>query len=444
MPSKSFTLTEEEVLGYAKHLPRVEFRSEPTPEYLWRSLRYYTHGMGKFRLNGTASPGAPWDRYVPDIKTLFEFDELVEEVSHEAYRFLTMWRDLPEDVTPLDLFLRYSGPMGLVMIKNEPHPARKRLTGAYRIIVKVPLCVQLAMRVVFGDWIDQLISAHESSPLKPGMGLHDEGRAALYQYAGQLSALSGGKLVEQDVSSWDWCLSWEHLVQWDRVVISATGASPAWAKMIRNSTRMNCSMPFMSPGGEILIWADPHGQRSGGLRTAESNSGCNMLLENKVRDIPVTVPLKGMFMGDDSVGIGLGELDPAIVAQNWGDYGFKLSLMGVSEHSDGFEFCSTHFTHDGPQLLSWPRVVFRFLSRHTLPGEWEQFMYELRGIDGSQPPGVDLSEIVSFMDFLGRSGKPPGINVVNNAQDQSRCSSTASSSQEEAVRAPQSGSPTSF
>lgn len=420
--------------------PCVEFKHEPTDSYLEFALDGFLYGLGRLRLNPKASPGAPWDRYARSIKELFELPDLVREVRAEALRFLRLWRDV-EVGDPLDYFLHQRGAVGLVMIKNEPHPERKFKIGAYRIIVKVPLCMQLAMRVIFGDWIDMLISDHNSTPLKPGMGLHDEGREDILRYVERIAQQSGGKVVLQDVSSWDWSLSHQALVQWDRVVIKARRASAAWSKMIHNSTKANCSMPFMCPSGEIYIWREPFGQRSGGLRTAESNSGANLILDHVVRGVDPTVTPAGAYMGDDSVGLALGDLDPPIVEQNWRSYGFKMSLLEVHDISDGFEFCSTYFGPKGAQLLSWARVLFRYLSRATLPGEWPQFLYELRGINGEVAPGVPLSEIVDFVEFLGRSGKPSGTKVPRDAQEEEweSCSKARTSTQSR----PQSSSETS-
>ncbi len=88
-------------------------------------------------------------------------------------------------------------------IKDEPHNELKVLSGRLRLIFNTGATDIAVWRWLFGPLMRHVVLHNETSPFKPGMGLHDEGLRALERWFTSLSPDYKG-LVGTDVSGWDW------------------------------------------------------------------------------------------------------------------------------------------------------------------------------------------------------------------------------------------------
>jgi len=244
-----------------------------------------------------------------------------------------------------------------VMIKYDVQPARKIITGKFRLVNSVSLCDQLVQK-----WFCQLqddleIDHWAQIPSKPGMGLTDSDAAALKSYVA-----SAGLNLMSDASAWDFSVSTDNMMAQavGRVAKAANGGeiSAGWKHLVLNDVCLSCYRMIMLSDGRLYSMVYGGTMPSGAKYTASGNSflrvACNM-------DFCHRNGLKGgaMAMGDDCI--------EAIPTTHTGAYAEFMKDMGITLTdcqqitADNFNFCSQQFIGAKPRPEQSLKLVVKHL-----------------------------------------------------------------------------------
>lgn len=170
-----------------------------------------------------SSPGWPWKKHYPTNKDLFLFDginvdpgrvRMVEEATKRRWRELL---DGPE-ADPIFLF-----------VKPEPHKRSKAEKRAWRLISGVGITDTLIDRILYGDWLDNMIQKWQYIPSKAGWAPQMGG------FKWIAKAFRGKQPMCIDKSSWDWTVQGWH-VDVIRALIPRMlfGLTPEWRRVFEN------------------------------------------------------------------------------------------------------------------------------------------------------------------------------------------------------------------
>jgi len=89
-----------------------------------------------------------------------------------------------------------------VFVKSEPHKVTKLEEGRVRLICSVSLIDNVIAKLLCSLQNNTEILHQADIPVKPGLGLHDEGLHDINVYVKQHFA--NASLAEADVKGWDW------------------------------------------------------------------------------------------------------------------------------------------------------------------------------------------------------------------------------------------------
>jgi len=177
----------------------------------------------KFVMDGidwNSSPGWPWRRQYPTNRDLFGFDgidTMPERLAMVETAVRQRWNSLLDFPACDPIFL---------FIKPEPHKRSKAEKQSWRLISGVGLTDSLIDRILYGNWLDEMIRRHKEIPSKAGWAPNGGG------YKWLAKAFRGKTPISIDKSSWDWTVGPWHVqvlrsllprmifkrnVEWDRV-----------------------------------------------------------------------------------------------------------------------------------------------------------------------------------------------------------------------------------
>jgi len=158
----------------------------------------------------TASPGIPWSDNGGTNKILFEnhsgrvIDAVIER--------LRLRMDTPVSVC-LKMSAREKVEKGLcdpvrTFVKDEPHSAKKRATGRWRLISSVSIVDQLCERMTCSAQNKAEIKRWETIPSAPGISLTDEALGRVWErFKGKMADRD---MAAADVTGFDWSVrDWE-------------------------------------------------------------------------------------------------------------------------------------------------------------------------------------------------------------------------------------------
>jgi len=219
----------------------------------------------------------------------------------------------------------------------------------------------------------------EDLPSKPGMGLHDEGLASLFNSVLQMQ--SNGRVTAMDVSGWDWCMhGWEFDADLERRIDLCNGVGTVWEKVIRNHFYCMKNKIFLLSDGRMFAQALPGVMPSGWYNTSGTNSFIRCL-DHYVMCAALNHPRPPsiMAMSDDS-------LETAVIGalHYYQEFLGKRVKDPVDVVDDKFSFCSHFFPGNAAAVpLNVDKVLVRFL--HSKPQSfdealqlYEQLLYVLR------------------------------------------------------------------
>lgn len=248
-----------------------------------------------------------------------------------------------------------------VFIKDEPHKQEKLEKERYRIISCVSILDTLVERVLYTLQNKTEIDHCDYSPYKPGMGLHDDGQKALFEWFKMLEA--GFVPASTDVSAWDWSVA-DWMLEDDghyRVQV-AGGEGSAWAKLVMAQHYCIAHKVFVLPSGEMFAQTEGGVLPSGCFNTSSTNSHMRHGLASHVQielgEFTEWTRGEGAQMGDDAL-----ERFVEGMADVYVSLGFQVK--GVARCPPGeYSFCSTSWKGDWRgEPESWKKTLFRYLSK---------------------------------------------------------------------------------
>lgn len=273
-----------------------------------------------------------------------------------------------------------------VMIKQEPHKLAKLIEKRPRNIFAESIVAQMAFRVLFSDLVDDAIENHEARPNKTGMGLHDQGLRALFEYAkkGLGDSPPGVGVFSDDVGGWDTevCAPLLHASAWEMYHELGLEDGSRYSNFFWNLLRWESVVPVASSNGAVFCFTMIHGQRSGSFITAYRNGKARRILSIAAnihsgrRYTPGGDYGFSMSMGDDTVESALLGIDLAGV---YASLGFRLTDV-MQFTGDKFDFCSTLISKDSGVPQKWAATLMRLLSHPYDDELYAQWRYEMRGL----------------------------------------------------------------
>lgn len=256
-----------------------------------------------------------------------------------------------------------------VFVKNELHSCEKVQQGRMRIIMSISVIDQLVERVLNSRQNNLEISQWHSIPSKPGLGLHDEGLAALEK---QIFALPNP--IATDVSGFDWSVA-QWALDLDAEVRADLSAAGSLSRALLNrATVLGNSRIVFSDG---IVWDQVvRGvQKSGSYNTSSTNSRIRVALMH----------FTAIERGENGLGLAMGD-DAVERCDDATDLERQYERLGynLKDASREIEFCSYKF-HGGGKFepVRWHKMLAGLLStpvRDVQHGVelYEALRYELR------------------------------------------------------------------
>lgn len=273
-----------------------------------------------------------------------------------------------------------------VMIKQEPHKLAKLLERRPRNIFAESIVAQMAFRVLFTELVDDAIENHEARPNKTGMGLHDQGLRALFEYAkkGLSDSPPGIGVFSDDVGGWDTevCAPLLHASAWEMYHELGLKDGSQYSNFFWNLLHWESVVPVASSNGAVFCFTMIHGQRSGSFITAYRNGKARRILSIAAniysgrRYTPGGDYGFSMSMGDDTVESAPLGVDLIGV---YASLGFRLTDV-MQFTGEKFDFCSTLISGSSGIPQKWAATLMRLLSHPYDDELYAQWRYEMRGL----------------------------------------------------------------
>jgi hypothetical protein len=177
-------------------------------------------------LDWNASPGWPWKKHYPTNRDLFKFDGFNVDPVRLAMverAVIDRWNELMEGVASDPIFL---------FIKPEPHKLSKADRRAWRLISGVGLTDTLIDRILYGDWLDEVIRRWIEVPSKAGWSPQQGG------FRWMARCFRGKEPLSIDKSSWDWTVNEWHVAIIEMLIPRMIfSIDDGWRTVFRNRMR---------------------------------------------------------------------------------------------------------------------------------------------------------------------------------------------------------------
>lgn len=282
------------------------------------------------RLENAASPGYPYCRDATTNGDWLGFDGL----RYDPVRKQALWFDVQKVMRgEWDLILR-------VFIKMEPHKRAKVEEGRLRLIMGVPLPVQVWWHMLFDEHDDVEIRMAYDIPSKQGMQLHG-GMWRLYRQ----SWIEKGFNAGLDKRAWDWTVPWWKMkANLDFSYRMSRGARrDEWMECASRCLADMAKPKMILSDGSVYQQLFPGIMKSGCVTTIADNSRMQVIDHILVsEDLGVPVWPMPDCCGDDTLERLEGKTDLNVYSQ----YGAI-----VKSASEGLEFVGHEFLKMGPQPL---------------------------------------------------------------------------------------------
>jgi len=150
-------------------------------------------------LDWDSSPGWPWRKHYPTNRDLFLFDGVKMDESRVCmveFAVRQRWRELFDKPVADPIYL---------FIKQEPHKRSKVIKRSWRLISGVGLTDSIIDRILYGQWLDEMIHRWNEIPSKAGWAPQRGG------YRWLAKAFKNREPVSIDKSAWDWTVNEWHV-----------------------------------------------------------------------------------------------------------------------------------------------------------------------------------------------------------------------------------------
>jgi len=307
-----------------------------------------------------ASPGVPLlVLATTNEDVITSHSDLVVECAYQRLQLLAH-SDLPETAVER-VRGGFCDPVR-IFVKNEPHNKQKIQEKRFRLISSISLVDQLVERYLFGIQNFIELRSWRSIPSAPGLGFADED--AQFLWDAHWADLQEGRLVEADVSGWDWTVQGWELEAEAEMRIRLCDASGAFAQAMRARIQCLSLSVFMLSDGVFYAQTQPGIMKSGSYLTSSGNSRIRVL-------VAALIGAAARAMGDDTL-----ETFVENAKEKYAALGHKVKDYRVCDEE--FEFCSQTF-RDGKAFPAKPgKLVFRILHKEPEAEFSEQFAYEMR------------------------------------------------------------------
>jgi len=283
-----------------------------------------------------------------------------------------------------------------LFIKNEPHPARKRETKTWRLIMNVSLVDVIIEKMLFNSQNKAEIKSHAMCYSRPGMGNED------YDYVNMRnmrSVLPGELNASGDVRGFDWSVrAWE--LRWDaRFRCLQAGASPTswYSRAVMARCEALVGAVLMLSDGRMYMPVLPGIQLSGSNNTSSTNSRIRVLIAFLIG------ARWALANGDDCVE---DPVDDAVA--KYKRLGHNLRFYAVTPRAE-IDFCSHQYSTGGVVPNNYGKALYRLLSLDIVPEEHLlQFEHYVRHVPGLGP---GVRAYVAAIGKLGVIPDKPGKTV---------------------------------
>jgi hypothetical protein len=285
-----------------------------------------------------------------------------------------------------------------LFVKSEPHKIAKLIEGRCRLIFSMGLVDNLIARLLFSPQNVAEINNWKDIPLKPGMGLNDEGLQALFDI---VRANIRGGILETDIKGWDW--SFQELdfqEDLERRLFLNNGKGTLWEKIARSHYHCVARKVMCLSDGVMIKQLKPGVMPSGWYNTSSTNSAARALNHYHAALKENVVPWC-ITMGDDSVERCVPHLE-----DHYLELGKTCGLINEVDFRK-FEFCSTLFVDGVGQPVNIDKQLVKILC--SVPTDYfdahdrySQFMYELR----HSPELDECLDLINSSGWWDKAGSP--------------------------------------
>lgn len=262
-----------------------------------------------------------------------------------------------------------------VFVKSEPHKIAKLQEGRVRLICSVSLIDNVIAKMLCSLQNNTEILHHSTLPVKPGLGLHDDGLRSISEYV--KTHFAECTLAEADVKGWDWSVQEaDFKLDCDRRIALAGAKGTVFERLLRAHFYCMARKVFVLSDGTMHEQLRPGVMPSGWYNTSSSNSSMRCI-NHYILAAEQGFSPRVMAMGDDSL-----ERSFPNAMELYKTLGKTVSMFNDVEPDD-FEFCSTRFKGELGYPVNADKQIFTLLSNEKVtPIEatelWQTFRYEMR------------------------------------------------------------------
>jgi hypothetical protein len=195
---------------------------------------------------------------------------------------------------------------------------------------------------------------NEDLPVKPGMGLSDEGILAIIRYVKDKLAVNG-LVSESDISGWDFTMQEpDFKMDADRRIYLASSEGTVHAVILRAHFYCMARKVMVLSNGMVIMQVKPGIMPSGWYNTSSTNSNVRCYDHIAIAIKQLRTP-GIMAMGDDS---DEKHVDNAV--EEYAKRGKKVKMYNVRS-ADDFEFCSMRFVQGTAYPVSEVKQLINLL-----------------------------------------------------------------------------------
>jgi hypothetical protein len=260
--------------------------------------------------------------------------------------------------------------------KDDVHPARKVLTGRWRIFCCPTLIDQIVERVLFTDAINAVKSDYPNSGATIGIGFTDEQTS---EFCNKLvTTCNMDHTKYSDVEKWESSLGRDYIkIAGDSVNDNMTNKENTKHMNAIRIHAMKITNPLyvVADKNNYYLWVrgQPGGMISGSFVTTLYNTLARLDVSYVAGADTATAA------GDDCIEEVTRTLEQHIIAYD--ELGYKLRDL-IKAPKGTVKFCSHTMKEVTPgnwqsTLDTWPKLLFNTLSKKVTPERFSGFVYEL-------------------------------------------------------------------
>jgi len=342
----------------------------------------------------TSNPGFPFnERYATNRELFKDFSDMICKLATERMIKLLDTTEIVDD--PLWFYQNGFSDLISPNEKNEPHPMRKVLAGRWRIFCCQTIVDQLVERVLYKQVTSAVKDLYPNSGAILGIGFSDE---KVTEFAEMLISRSRKDCLQaSDVAGWETSLGREWITNSAEMTISKNRNPEKSKRLFRafrtHALKITNPLYVVPDRDQFVLWtrSQAGGMLSGSFLTSLFNS------LSRVDVSYVAGAEEAWAAGDDCIEDI--DIDNESHKKNYKDMGFTLrDLQSIDK--DEIEFCSHKMFKDPTtntwkaSLTTWPKMLYKTLSKNITGEQYAAFRYELRNNDNCE-------KLISIVDKYG-------------------------------------------